>query len=241
MRLSRAWQISVVCLVVILLFATGAWAATIKQLSTADGKSLKITGWDANPENKFESYEVDLRIFTPAFTGTVSVPGLHTTILVVQNGKVTQKLTPSGSVLPTAPAIPADGFLVVGSGLASTNFLIHFSVGSEVKFIEKESKAFVPAPTAAVTLSGGAKDLSGIDRGRMTYELILYTPDFGSHTFTNQYGAEVVVVDGVIVAKRPYGNTDLQPIPEDGFVLSGHNVMGTWLNSLPIGDLVELQ
>ncbi|HHT27980.1 MAG TPA: hypothetical protein GXZ82_12140 [Firmicutes bacterium] len=241
MRLSRVWRISLGCMAVVLFLATGAWAVTIQQLSTTDGKTLRITGWDNNAENTFEGYEVDLRIYTPAFTGDIVVPGLHSTILVVQDGKVTQNLPPTGAVLPAAPAIPADGYIVIGSGLASTHFLIHFPVGSEVKIIEKESKAQVPAPTVVVTLSGGSKPLSAIDRGRMTYELILYTPDFGSHTYTNQYGAEVVVIDGIIVAKRPYGNTDLQPIPEDGYVLSGHNIMGTWLNTLPIGDLVELQ
>lgn len=220
--------------------APGVWAATIKQLATPAGLALKITSWDANPTQGFEGYEVDLRIYNPSFNESITVLGTTSTILVVSGGKVTEIRTTQGTTLPSAPAIPADGYVVVGSGMASS-FLTRFNIGDAVLFIEKESKATVPAPKTVITLSGASKDISAIDRGRMTKELIVYTPDFGSHTFTNQYGAEVVVVDGTITAKRPYNNADLLAIPQNGFVLSGHNVMGTWLDSLQIGDLVELQ
>ncbi len=233
MNFARFRQVSIVCLAIVFLAASGVLAANVQQLANPAGEALRITGWDANSSQVFESFEVDLRIFRPNFKENIVVPGKASTILV-------EVRTTVGTTLPTAPAIPAEGYLVVGSGVASS-FLTRFKVGDAVSVVEKESKAPVPAPKVVVTLSGGSREISAVDRGRMTMELIVFTPDFGSHTFTNQYGVEVVVVDGVIVAKRAYGSTALQAIPANGYVLSGHNVMGTWLNTLVIGDLVELQ
>jgi uncharacterized lipoprotein YddW (UPF0748 family) len=61
--------------------------------------------------------------------------------------------------------------------------------------------------------------------GRGTNEMILYTPEFGKNTGTNQYGSEAVVVEGVI--QTVGGNSS--DIPENGFVLSGHGEAGSWL------------
>lgn len=74
--------------------------------------------------------------------------------------------------------------------------------------------------------------------------LIIYTPDMGETTSTNQYGNEVIVVDN-IATKFSNGNSE---IPENGFVLSGHNEnsanpnaknMGLWIKeNIELGDYV---
>jgi uncharacterized lipoprotein YddW (UPF0748 family) len=56
-------------------------------------------------------------------------------------------------------------------------------------------------------------------------QFIMYTPAFGERTGTNAFGYEVTVVGGRIVA---VGGND-SPIPEGGFVLSGHGSAGSWL------------
>lgn len=68
-------------------------------------------------------------------------------------------------------------------------------------------------------------------------QMIRYTPAFGASTGTNQFGYEVIVVDGRVVER---GGAD-NPIPEDGYVLSGHGSRGSWLaTNAEIGARVEI-
>jgi uncharacterized lipoprotein YddW (UPF0748 family) len=58
-------------------------------------------------------------------------------------------------------------------------------------------------------------------------QLILYSSTFGARTGTNDFGYEVTVVDGRVVARG--GNNS--PIPANGLVLSGHGSAGSWLSA----------
>lgn len=69
-------------------------------------------------------------------------------------------------------------------------------------------------------------------------QLIMYTPAFGDRTGTNAFGYEVTVVGDRVVA---VGGND-SPIPDDGFVLSGHGTAGSWLSANTIvGAAVAVQ
>ena len=61
--------------------------------------------------------------------------------------------------------------------------------------------------------------------GRGEDQLVLYTPKSGERTGTNQWGAEAVVEEGVVTAVG--GNNS--PIPQNGFVLSGHLNSAQWI------------
>jgi uncharacterized lipoprotein YddW (UPF0748 family) len=61
--------------------------------------------------------------------------------------------------------------------------------------------------------------------GRGEEELVLYTPDFGQRTGTNEWGAEATVVDGVVT--QAGDNNSL--IPRNGFVVSGHGKAKRWI------------
>lgn len=66
-------------------------------------------------------------------------------------------------------------------------------------------------------------------------QLIIYTPDFGERTETNEYGAEAIVVGNVVTEISGADST----IPNDGFVISGHGRAKSWINSsLAIGTKV---
>ncbi len=78
--------------------------------------------------------------------------------------------------------------------------------------------------------------ISGVNRPRLTDELIVYTPHYGSRTATNVYGSEVTVVNGVVTALGT-GNSD---IPKDGVVLSGHGLNRQPLSSLRVGDEITI-
>jgi len=79
-----------------------------------------------------------------------------------------------------------------------------------------------------VVIAGEASArIDGVNRERGADELILYRPVFDLATRTNPFGAEAVVVNGVVTQVLDQrGNT---PIPRDGLVLSGHGRARQWI------------
>ncbi|MGH3656503.1 MAG: discoidin domain-containing protein, partial [Micromonosporaceae bacterium] len=70
------------------------------------------------------------------------------------------------------------------------------------------------------------RTLDGVNVARGTAELVMYTPEFGPTTKTNQWGYEVTVVADKVVSVG--GNNS--PIPKGGYVLSVHSAGdGDWL------------
>lgn len=61
---------------------------------------------------------------------------------------------------------------------------------------------------------------------RAENQLLIYTPDFGGSTGTNEAGIEAIVTDGVISRTIEGGNS---AIPANGFVLSGHGAAAQWM------------
>jgi len=99
-----------------------------------------------------------------------------------------------------------------------------------------------PEPVGAIVTIGDATHaLAGTDIPRETDQLVIYTPKTGTHTTTNQWGAEVPVVGG-----KTQGGIDRQStggpgvaIPKDGYVLSGHGTAREWLLAqAQLGDTV---
>lgn len=91
---------------------------------------------------------------------------------------------------------------------------------------------------AALGTTWVERRVDGVNRARRTDELIVYTPLPGRPTTqTNEWGFEAVVgSDGRIVSA---GGND-QPIPEGGFVLSGHGASRIWLaEHAQVGARVE--
>ena len=93
--------------------------------------------------------------------------------------------------------------------------------------------------SAALPALGVAeRTVDGINTTRGTDMLIVYTPGTGrATTGTNQWGYEVVVEDGYVVAAG--GNNS--PIPQNGFVVSAHGASIPWLQeNAPVGARVTL-
>ena len=82
-------------------------------------------------------------------------------------------------------------------------------------------------PFAVSADTSVSQSVSGINTGRTTNALIIYTPYYGSSTGTNAYGTEVVVENGRVVSVG--GNNS--SIPTNGFVVSGHGTMKDWLSA----------
>lgn len=75
----------------------------------------------------------------------------------------------------------------------------------------------------------------GINRPRKENEVIIYTPEFGWRTKTNNFGIEAVV-ENDIVTEICMGNSD---IPRDGYAISFHGWTKNYANQLPPGAKIE--
>ncbi|MBT2687184.1 phosphodiester glycosidase family protein [Bacillus sp. ISL-47] len=106
-----------------------------------------------------------------------------------------------------------------------------------------------------MTHSGSTKEITSINKIREANELILYTPEnITRNPGTNQWGYEVVFtnasknrdlafgdrITGTVQAIRPFGDTTVPTIPEDGFILSAHGDKQEALKSLKPGDTVQI-
>lgn len=61
---------------------------------------------------------------------------------------------------------------------------------------------------------------------RGSNQLVIYTPEFGLRTNTNEFGTEVIVVDNIAVQLNGADSI----IPKNGFVISGHGSAKKWIN-----------
>ncbi|GAB7190517.1 hypothetical protein NUM3379_12230 [Kineococcus sp. NUM-3379] len=98
-----------------------------------------------------------------------------------------------------------------------------------------------PAPTGPLVVTAGngsSYPLKGYNVSRTADALVAYT-NAGQRTGTNQYGTEVVVRDGRVVAvyKAQTGIT----VPTGTVVLSGHGKARDWLNAnAPVGASISV-
>lgn len=71
--------------------------------------------------------------------------------------------------------------------------------------------------------------------GRGANKLIIYTPNFGLHTGTNEFGTEAIVTDNTVTAISGADST----IPTNGLVISGHGSAKNWISqNITVGSKV---
>ncbi len=61
--------------------------------------------------------------------------------------------------------------------------------------------------------------------GRGANKLVIYTPNFGIHTGTNEFGTEAIVENNIVTSLSGADST----IPENGIVISGHGIAKNWI------------
>ena len=94
------------------------------------------------------------------------------------------------------------------------------------------------AYTGSVTLPDGkVLQLKGMNRARIANDLVLFNSYYATSTKTNQYGREVKIKNGRVVAVSTAGNMPLEP---GCVVLSGHGTNAAALAGLRLGDHVML-
>lgn len=71
--------------------------------------------------------------------------------------------------------------------------------------------------------------------GRGINQLIIYTPNYGIHTGTNEYGTEAIVQENTVTALSGADSS----IPKDGLVISGHGIAKNWIRqNITVGSKV---
>ncbi|HEU5141311.1 MAG TPA: family 10 glycosylhydrolase [Bacillales bacterium] len=144
--------------------------------------------------------------------------------VIVENNVITD--IRNGPVDGTADApIPDNGYVISGHGTAADWILANLHDNGKVEILRDVILDPVKKATMSITKID-PKPPYKFPGGRGVNELVLYTPDYvQDSTGTNQYGYEVIVKDGIVVATGG-GNS---VIPEDGLVLSGHGTAKNWL------------
>lgn len=126
------------------------------------------------------------------------------------------------------------GLMVIDGRLITEPFANRTAIGF------KPGNAVIGAVGFSGSITNITKDksikISGINRPRLTDEVIIYTSDHGSTTKTNSFGVDLIVIDQKVV-EICEGNA---VIPENGIVISGHGVARDFfLEHFAVGDLVE--
>ncbi len=71
--------------------------------------------------------------------------------------------------------------------------------------------------------------------GRGANKLVIYTPKFGLHTGTNEFGTEAIVEGNTVTALSGADST----IPKEGIVISGHGIAKNWITqNISVGSKI---
>ncbi|WP_404347947.1 family 10 glycosylhydrolase [Sutcliffiella horikoshii] len=164
-----------------------------------------------------------LIIYTPEF-GTSTKNNRWGVEVVVEDGMITEVRDGTVVDLSNAP-IPENGFVVSAHGTARAWVMANLKEGETVEIL----KDVIADPVRTSTYSINKLDPQApyeFPGGRGADELVVYTSAYGKErTGTNQYGAEFIVRNGIVVEMS--GSNSL--IPEDGFVVSGHGAAQKWI------------
>lgn len=97
---------------------------------------------------------------------------------------------------------------------------------SEVVFKQSSTSIDVIDPSTASTFLPGGR---GVDK------LVIYTPNFGLHTGTNEFGTEAIVEGNTVSGLSGADST----IPTNGLVISGHGKAKNWITkNITVGSKV---
>lgn len=97
---------------------------------------------------------------------------------------------------------------------------------NEVIFKQASTKVDVIDPSNAASYFPG---------GRGANKLVIYTPNYGIHTGTNEFGTEAIVEENTVTSLSGADST----IPSSGLVISGHGIAKNWINqNITVGSKV---
>lgn len=97
---------------------------------------------------------------------------------------------------------------------------------NEMIFKQASTKVDVIDPSNAASYFPG---------GRGANKFVIYTPNYGIHTGTNEFGTEAIVAENTVTSLSGADST----IPSNGLVISGHGIAKNWINqNITVGSKV---
>jgi uncharacterized lipoprotein YddW (UPF0748 family) len=230
------------------LWLTSAWAQRALQVIGPDGQPQDITARNAAREAD------SLILYDPAFgpstrTNSFGVEVIAKPLSVnrvqgqeVKTYQVSDVISvwdcQSNQLLSCGNAtIPQNGVVLSAIG-SKRDWLKTLKPGDLLKieeawFQQRQTRLDVVNPSATNNPNG-----SGFPGFRASNQIVMYDARYPKPTTgTNEFGFEVTVRNGIVVAQEGSDST----IPADGFVLSGHGKGRSWLiANAPLGAHVEI-
>lgn len=149
------------------------------------------------------------------------------------------------SITPQAFADDLNEMLFYQQNPAQTDF--SDSQGQEEEVIEQPKlKSFIPLElnddeavfktnTTRYDVIDPSFSASYYPGGRGANKLVIYTPLYGKHTGTNEFGTEAIIEDNIVTSLSGADSV----IPECGIVISGHGVAKNWISqNITVGSKV---
>lgn len=207
-----------------------------KQLVGPDGIYMMLTNYNRNISlRNIVGYEQELCVFTPEFKEPIKIfAGGFVTVFVVKNNVITE-------ITSKVPAIPEDGYLVVGHGRAAVGFMVQFKVGDKVSLRDYTPVVANNKYKEVILMPDGSEvPINGWNRGRGADEVIVFNADYADKSYSNEWGFEFAVDVDEVYEIRPIGEANPIEIPKKGFVISSHGNKNALISKVTLGDLVEL-
>lgn len=93
--------------------------------------------------------------------------------------------------------------------------------------------------SGVITLpSGKVLQAKGMNRARIAEDLVIFNEYYGRSTKTNEYGREVKIKNGRVIAVATAGNMSIEP---GTMVISGHGSNAAALSGIKVGDRITVQ
>lgn len=241
------------------------FAATYEQYPVSSGVKYKenrevINGYDQSIkvlEVNLQDPYTQLNLSVPKI-GTISGTTAQAKLVHREGNRVVGAV--NGSFFDTKTKLPmyliAQNDTLVNSGIIASGRDQY--VNEPIAFgINASRKAMIDYFDLDLSAAhnGTAMEITSVNKVRTENNLILFTPEYGQYTNSNQYGMEVIFtgasknndlkfgdkITGTVSSIRPYGTTTNTQIPADGFVLSAHGTENLqFLKGMNIGEQVEV-
>lgn len=80
--------------------------------------------------------------------------------------------------------------------------------------------------------------ISAVNRSRLSDELVIFNEYYAPNTGTNEFGLELTIKNGRVIAINSKGNSALRP---SEYVVSAHGIMQKVLEDIKVGDAVSIE
>lgn len=143
------------------------------------------------------------------------------------------------TLILTSPCAKAEDFSFVPESESSVEI-------TEQAPVEPIGKAFIPLTvegdevvfntvTTKIDVIDPSFSSSYYPGGRGANKLVIYTPKYGIHTGTNEFGTEAIIEDNIVTALSGADSY----IPKNGIVISGHGKAKNWITqNITVGSKV---